>query len=185
MPRPGNRPPELAIPVASLAALRRALADEVGSDSAARALAAAGHAAGDALFTQLVNAPEDAAQPSVEGVSESAFWRKLSNLFSNRGWGTLAHSQAHEGVGSLESSDWVEANADAGANRPSCFFSTGMLANVLGNAAGAPLAVLEVECRSQGDARCRFLFGSTEAMQAVYERVGSGQSADAALAGLA
>ena len=28
------------------------------------------------------------------------------------------------------------ADGDAGAARPSCFFSTGMLANVLGNAAG-------------------------------------------------
>ena len=54
MPRPGNRPPELAIPVASLAALRNALADEVGADAAARALAAAGQAAGDSLFAQLV-----------------------------------------------------------------------------------------------------------------------------------
>jgi predicted hydrocarbon binding protein len=79
----------------------------------------------------------------------------------------------------------VEADTQSAASRPSCFFSTGMLANILGNAAGAPIAVLEVECRSQGDARCRFLFGSNEALQTLYERVGSGESIDAALAGLA
>lgn len=182
--RPG-KPPELAIPVASLAALRRALTSEVGADAAARALASAGHAAGDALFSQMAAAPDEQARPSVEGVAESAFWRKLSTLFSSRGWGTLGHAPAHEGVGSLESADWVEADTEAGASRPSCFFSTGMIANILGNAAGAPIAVLEVECRSQGDARCRFLFGSTEAMQALYDRVGSGESVDAALSRLA
>jgi predicted hydrocarbon binding protein len=185
MPRPGNRPPELAIPVASLAALRHSLAQEVGADAAARALAAAGHAAGAALFSQLATAPETNGTPTVDGISETAFWRKLSNLFSARGWGTLGHAPAHQGVGSLESADWVEADDDAGAARPSCFFSTGMLANVLGNAAGAPIAVLEVECRSQGDARCRFLFGSMEAMQAVYDQVGSGQSVESALSELA
>src|SRR5687768_7157813 len=159
MSRPGNRPPELAIPVASLAALRRSLALEVGADAAARALSAAGHAAGDALFPQLAAAPDEGATASVNGVSEAAFWRRLSNLFSTRGWGILGHAPVHQGIGSLESADWVEADNEAGAARPSCFFSTGMLANVLGNAAGAPIAVLEVECRSQGDARCRFLFG--------------------------
>jgi predicted hydrocarbon binding protein len=184
MARPG-KPPELAIPVTSLAALRRALANEVGPDAAAQALASAGHAAGDALFSQLAAAPDESAQPSVEGIGENAFWRKLSTLFSSRGWGTLGHAPAHEGVGSLESADWVEADTQSGATRPSCFFSTGMLANILGNAAGGPIAVLEVECRSQGDARCRFLFGSNEALQTLYERVGTGESIDAALAGLA
>lgn len=184
MARPG-KPPELAIPVASLAALRRALATEAGPDAAAHALASAGHAAGEALFSQLAAAPDENAPASVAGVGQMVFWRKLSTLFSSRGWGTLGHSPAHEGIGSLESADWVEADPESGALRPSCFFSTGMLANVLGNAAGAPVAVLEVECRSQGDARCRFLFGSTDAMQTLYERVGSGEHVDAALTGLA
>lgn len=174
MPRPGGRAPELAIPVASLAALRHALSKEAGPDVAARALSAAGHAAGDALFSQLGAGDE----------SEGAFWRKLTNLFSSRGWGTLVHHPAHEGVGALDANDWVEADDEASASRPSCFFTTGMLANVLGNAAGAPVTVLEVECRSRGDARCRFFFGSNEALNAVYEQLGSGVTADAALAEL-
>jgi predicted hydrocarbon binding protein len=171
-----GKPPELAIPVASLAALRTALANEVGADNAARALSAAGHAAGDALFTQL---------DDVESLSETDFWRKIANLLGARGWGTLAHSDLHDGVGALAANDWVEANPEANANRPSCFFTTGMLANLLGNAAGSPVAVLEVECRSRGDAHCRFLFGSTEAMQALYNRVGAGQPIETALQELA
>lgn len=183
MPRPGNRPPELAIPVASLAALRVALAQEVGSDAAARALAAAGQAAGDALFGQLTAAAGDSdnGAAALADVSENAFWRRLSQLFSSRGWGTLSHTPAHEGVGALATPDWVEADTKANSARPSCFFTTGVLANLLGNAAGAPISVLEVECRSRGDARCRFLFGSAEAMDAVYSRVGDGASVEAVL----
>lgn len=180
MPRQG-KPPELAIPVASLAALRHALAVQVGPDAAARALSVAGHAAGDALFTQLT-APD--AETGASDLNETVFWRKLTNLFGSRGWGTLVHSEAHEGIGALSAPDWVEADPEVSAHRPSCFFTAGMLANILGNTAKSPVSVLEVECRSRGDAQCRFLFGSEEAMLSVYDRVGMGATAEAALAEL-
>ena len=40
--------------------------------------------------------------------------------------------------------------------------------------AGDPLAVLEVECRSMGAPRCRFLIGNAEVMEHVYEEMGRG-----------
>jgi hypothetical protein len=43
---------------------------------------------------------------------------------------------------------------------------------------------MEVECRSQGDPRCRFLFGSAAALNALYARVSSGDAVDAALSKL-
>jgi predicted hydrocarbon binding protein len=172
-----RRAPELAIPVASLAALKHALVVEVGADAAARALHAAGHAAGDAWYPQL-SFGEDL------NVSESAFWRRLSQLFSSHGWGTLSHSAVHAGVGALDAVDWVEAQPEPGESRPSCFFTTGVLANLLGNVAGSDIAVMEVECRSTGAARCRFLFGSAEALNALYARVASGSTVDTALAEL-
>ena len=175
MPRPGTRAPELAIPVASLSALRRSLTAEVGGDVAARALRSAGHAAGDALFAQLSAGGE---------TSEAAFWRRFSQLFSSRGWGTLSHAPLHPGVAALDAADWVEADADASEARPSCFFTTGMLANVLGNAAGSAVAVMEVECRSAGHQRCRFLFGNADALHAVYAQVAHGADVDAAISEL-
>jgi predicted hydrocarbon binding protein len=177
MHRHSGKPPELAIPVASLAALRRALAEEAGADTAARALAAAGHAAGTALFSQL--SPDD-----ISAVSEASYWRKLSQMLRARGWGTLVHSEVHHGVGALTATDWVEADEEAQANRPSCHFTTGMLANLLGNTARSPVTVLEVECRSRGDAHCRFLFGSEEALQNLYHGVLNGASTETALAEL-
>lgn len=172
-----KRAPELAIPVASLAALRQALVAEVGADAAARALHAAGHAAGDAWYPQISG-------DDPNNISESTFWRRLGQLFSSRGWGTLSHAAVHAGVGALDAGDWVEAQPEAGESRPSCFFTTGVLANLLGNVAGSDVAVMEVECRSAGAERCRFLFGSAEALNALYTRVSSGSTVDTALSEL-
>jgi predicted hydrocarbon binding protein len=179
--RPGARPAELALPVASLAAIRQSLNQEAGPDAAANALRAAGYAAGDALFTTLT-------QPFGEGdgigdVSAGVFWRRLSQLFSTRGWGTLNHSQAHPGVGALETTNWVEA-VPGSAPRPACFFTTGLLANLLGRSAGENVAVLEVECRSTGDERCRFLFGAPETLESLYGRLRTGETVDRSIESL-
>ena len=185
--RPGSRPAELALPVGSLAAMRRALTSEVGADAAAQALRAAGYAAGDALFTALTQPFGSDGGGEASSISEwsaTTFWRRLSQLFSTRGWGTLAHETLHEGVGSLESTNWVEAQPDSSA-RPSCFFSTGLFANLLGQAASAELAVLEVECRSRGDQRCCFLFGAPETLDALYHRLRSGEAVDSSIQALA
>jgi predicted hydrocarbon binding protein len=187
MPRSGTRAPELALPVASLAAIRKALVTEVGPDGAARALQQAGFAAGDKLYDLLANhiAPTETNERNVGDVGAATFWRRLSEMFAARGWGRLAHEEVHAGVGALESTDWVEADPDSGATRPSCFFSAGVLANVLGRAANGEVGVLEVECRSRGDMRCRFLFGGTDALEAVYDAIRTGQDADSSVAQLA
>lgn len=181
MGRPGARPPELALPVASLAAMRQALAESAGADASAQALRAAGYAAGDALYTSLTQpfGGTDEGQRIGE-LAAPAFWRRLSQLFSTRGWGTLSHEAAHQGVGALESANWVEA-VPGSATRPSCFFTTGLLANLLGRAAGSSVAVLEVECRSSGAERCRFLFGAPESMTAAYDLMRSGETAETLL----
>ena len=43
------------------------------------------------------------------------------------------------------------------------------------------VAVLEVECRSAGAHRCRFLVGNTEVMEHVYDTMGRGADYEAAL----
>lgn len=187
-----SRPAELALPVASLAALRRALVEAVGADGAARALRVAGHAAGDAFFHALTRqsasspaSSETAAAASPRELEEAAFWARLSELFSSRGWGTVSHEAVHPGVGELRSGDWVEADPSTGALRPACYFSTGLLANLLGQVADDEVAVMEVECRSQGDAQCRFLFGGAAALDELFRRLQSGEDLARSLATLA
>jgi predicted hydrocarbon binding protein len=62
-----------------------------------------------------------------------------------------------------------------------CFFSAGMLADFLGRLSGEAAAVMEVECRSRGDARCRFLSAMPETLQRVYEGMTEGRSYEDAL----
>jgi len=174
------RAPELALPVPSLAAMRAALEAECGPDAAARALRAAGFAAGNALYAALSS---NEGQP-LDEMNADLFWKRLVLLFSNRGWGTFSLSQLHPGIGALDSSNWVEAVPESGAERPSCHFSTGLLANLLGSAAGAEVAVLELECRSKGDGRCRFAFGAPEIMGAVYQYMLDGADAEQSIAAL-
>jgi uncharacterized protein len=170
-----NRTQEIAIPALALRGMSDALVASVGAEAAAGALRAAGHAAGDALYEIF------AAQQEPGDLPADAFWQRLGQLFASRGWGQFRHAEIHPGVGALETTNWAEAADGAVADQPSCHFTTGMLANLLGRVAGTDVAVLEVECRSRGDSRCRFLFGGTDAVYAVYERLVEGASADAAL----
>ncbi len=181
MPRSASTSPELALPVGSLSALRNALEAQIPGDAAAQALRQAGYAAGDALFPLLGSGPDATAGD----LPEVVFWRRVSELFAARGWGRLEFAAVHPALGTLETADWVEADASDGALRPSCHFTTGLLANLLGRAAGEEVGVLEVECRSRGDLSCRFLFGGHDALGVVYEALAHGQGLDQALAQLA
>jgi uncharacterized protein len=171
-----NRQPELAMPIAALTALRHALAASMGSAAAAEALRSAGHAAGDAFYSTLTSGD------AVDTLPARQFWQRFALLFSSRGWGQFRHEEAHPGVGSLAARDWVEASADPTSEQPSCHFTTGVLANLLGRVAGGDVAVLEVECRSRGDDRCRFIFGGSDAVFAVYRQLAEGEAPDTALA---
>lgn len=183
MTQPTARPQELALPVASLAALRKALARSVGADAAAVALQEAGVAAGDAFYEMLLRAPggEDG---SAADWPETVFWRRFGELFERRGWGRIANETLHNGVGALDAFDWTESEPDSGAQRPSCFFTAGLLANLLGRVSNDEVAVLEVECRSRGDSRCRFLYGAPEVLDLVYGRVRRGEPVDESIASL-
>lgn len=176
MPSTTSRTPELALPIASLTALTDALIARVGADAAPDVLREAGHAAGDALFRVLTGSGDDLA-----GMPADRFWQHLSRMFSNRGWGTLTFSQPHIGVAALETADWFEARPDVNASAPCCHFTTGVLANLLGAIANSEVAVMEVECRTHGDQRCRFLIGGADAVYAVYERMAAGDRADRAI----
>jgi predicted hydrocarbon binding protein len=182
-----TRPTEMALPAAALGALRRALTAELGADVAARVLRNAGHDAGDAFFQILASdADATAGRDTLAQLDAAAFWRRFAQMFSSRGWGSLSHSDVHPGIAVLAASDWAEAGPDgsASAARPSCYFTTGLLANVLGKVAGGDVSVMEVECRSRGDAQCRFLFGSPDALRGVYDLLINGETTDSAVAQL-
>jgi len=145
-------------------------------EQAIAVLQEAGYAAGEGFFRSFaaVNSPTD--------LDADLLAETLSEFFTNGGWGTLTMSPVGTGALALDSSDWVEADPDT-SQTPMCFFSAGMLADFLGRLSDEPVSVMEVECRSRGDARCRFLSATPEVLQRVYEGMTEGRTYEEALSG--
>ncbi|HET7566002.1 MAG TPA: V4R domain-containing protein [Gemmatimonadaceae bacterium] len=164
----------VALSESTLGALRTALLTDADPSAAAAALQDAGYAGGDDVFIAFRDWLErrDRGEPDALGVN--MFAALASQFFREIGWGTVAIGSLHDAVATIDCDDWREANAAQGQDQPSCHLTTGLLANFFGHVSDTPLAVLEVECRSMGHARCRFLLGSTEVMTAVYQAMERG-----------
>jgi predicted hydrocarbon binding protein len=157
----------VALPRASLAALRAALMRDAGP-SAATYLQEAGYAGGDSLFTSFSEWLRGRGKPDPVEMDLPAFESAATEYFRAAGWGALSIGSLGEAVATLDSSDWGEADPGSRLAQPGCHLTTGMFASFFGKVADAPLAVLEVECRSAGADRCRFLIGNAQVMEHVY-----------------
>jgi len=174
----------LAVTKDALAALRNVLMRDTGH-AAAGWFQEAGYAGGGALFEAFRGWLDDRDAGEPESLPLDEFQRLAGEFFHETGWGSLSVGTLHDVVVTLDSPDWGEASPDAGMEHPCCHLSSGMFADFFGRVADAPLAVMEVECRSTGAERCRFLLGSAEVMQAVYEGMSQGQPYDEAVAAAA
>jgi predicted hydrocarbon binding protein len=105
----------------------------------------------------------------------------LARFFADYGWGAVTVRPLGDAVLALDSSEWAEASDEGGAEYPSCHLSCGLLADFLGRMSDGMVAVMEVECRSRGDGRCRFLAGAPETLGLVYERMAQGMGYGEAL----
>ncbi len=173
----------IALPRASLLALRAALIRDTGG-SFATFLQEAGYAGGEAVYAAfkswLVSRGDD-----VDALDVAAFQSRAAEFFRIAGWGSITISPVADVVAMVDSTDWAEADPLSALPYPSCHYTTGMLADFFGRTAAAPLAVLEVECRSAGSQHCRFLVGATEVMGHLYERMAAGEHYEAAAQALA
>lgn len=105
----------------------------------------------------------------------------LKGFFGDYGWGTLTVTELAPAVLALDSDDWAESAPEQGASYPSCHLTSGLLADFLGRMAQGPVAVMEVECRTRGDARCRFLVGAPDSLSTLYDRMARGLTYNEAL----
>ena len=174
----------IAFPRASLGALRTALIRDTGG-AFATFLQEAGYAGGDAIFASFRGWLADRGAGTPEAMGVELFQAQAAEYFREMGWGSMEITPLHDVVAIVESTDWAEADANGGLPYPACHYSTGLFADFFGRTAEAPLAVLEVECRSSGSHRCRFLVGSAEVMGHLYDRMAAGASYDEAAAELA
>jgi predicted hydrocarbon binding protein len=171
----------VALTRASLVALRTALFRDVGPN-AAGALQEAGYAGGEALFDAFARWLAVHGLTSPERLAATEFGLRATQFFLELGWGSLELGQM-EAVATIDSPDWAESDPSAPLEFPGCYYTAGVMADFFGRLAGEPLAVMEVECRSMGAARCRWLVGDGEVMQRVYDAMGQGVGYDEALAG--
>ena len=168
----------------TLIALRAALLRDAGS-AAAGYLQEAGYAGGGQLFEAFRHWLDSRNAGAPEVLDVDAFQREATEFFRQAGWGSLKIGAIHEMVATLDSEDWGEATPEHPLDHPGCHLSAGMFADFFGRVADAPLAVMEVECRTNGAARCRFLVGSTDVMQQVYDGMSKGNGYADAVEGAA
>ena len=170
----------VALPRASLAALRSALARDLG-DAFATYMQEAGYAGGESVFSAFRTWLAAEGGGDAEFLDLKTYQARAAEFFRAIGWGSLAIAPLHGVVAEVDSEDWAEADPASGMPYPACHYTTGLFADFFGRTAAAPLAVLEVECRWSGSHRCRFLVGSAEVMGHLYDRMSAGISyADAA-----
>jgi len=149
-----------------------------GSEAAqALGLQSAGYAAGAEVFANLGGS---FSEPTVNAM-ERSYWRSLSRRLSERGYGSFSANTTHPGAGLLTRRAPPEADVipELGIG---CAFTTGLLASVLTRTAGAPVAVLEVRCRTRGDGTCVFAFGSENTIGRLYATILDGKPVEHALA---
>lgn len=135
----------------------------------------AGYAAGEGLFKAFTaaNNPAD--------LDADLLAPTLSEFFTTGGWGSVTVTPVGTGALAIDSSDWSEAEPGT-SQSPMCFFSAGMLADFLGRLSEETIAVMEVECRSKGDERCRFLSATPAVLEKVYTEMTQGRTYEEALA---
>jgi predicted hydrocarbon binding protein len=80
----------------------------------------------------------------------------------------------------IDVQDWVECTGER-EETPSCHVTTGLLAAFLGRLAEDVVAVMEVECCTNGERRSRFLVGAPETLQAVFEGMSQGDDYEGVL----
>jgi predicted hydrocarbon binding protein len=156
--------------------LRSALERDTGLQAASY-LQEAGFAGGEELFAEFTawlkttRGVERPADLDAQYLSEV-----LSQFFTELGWGALTASPLGQAVLALDSTEWAEASDDGRGEFPSCHLTCGLLADFFGRLSDGLVAVMEVECRSRGDARCRFLAGAPETLSTLYDHMAQGSS---------
>ena len=155
--------------------LRAALERDTGLQ-ASTYLQEAGFAGGEELyaeFTEWLLATRGVERSGASSTPSSSA-RRCPSSSPTRAGARLEATPLGDAVLALDSAEWAESVETGGGEFPSCHLTCGMLADFFGRLSDGLVAVMEVECRSRGDARCRFLAGSPETLSTLYDRMAQG-----------
>jgi predicted hydrocarbon binding protein len=169
----------VALTRGSLLALRVALFRDFGPNAAA-CLQEAGFAGGQSLYDAFAQWLSKRGFGEPETLPAMEFAAQTGEFLHGLGWGAIELGSLGD-VATIDAAEWAESDPAYPLEFPGCYYSAGMFADLFGRLAGEGVAVMEVECRSMGASRCRWLVGTGEVMQHVYEQMGQGISYDEAL----
>src|ERR1051325_1759455 len=164
----------VAISRESLTALRASLFRDLGG-TAATYLQDAGYTGAGQVYEAFEAWLGAHGDPAPKDLSMEDFGRAVAEFFAASGWGTLTFSTSDDGVATIESADWAESVVADGSEMSGCYFTTGVLGDFFARVIDAPVSVMEVGCRSMGHPSCKFLVGTPERLQAIYDQMASGQ----------
>jgi len=151
----------------TLKRLRGSAQSNAGSD----ALRDAGYAGGSALYAAFAAQIRNSGGADPAEMTLAEFSEKANSFFSEAGWGGVRLRSSHDALAVIDIDNCWEAEAAGGG----CDVVTGVLAGFLAPLADYPVAVMEIECGSEGSASCRFLAGNAEMMDDAYERLRAGE----------
>lgn len=174
----------VGLPRDALLALRSSLFRELGGNAATH-LHAAGYAGGQAMYEAFARWCRSKKVGMPDDMATEEFGSRLSEFFTELGLGGFRVGTLGDSVLTLDSANWAESDPAQAMQFPGCYLTAGILTEFLGTIAGSPLMIMEVECRSMGGARCRFLAGSAETIQLVYEGMTHGTGYEAVVQQLA
>lgn len=160
---------------AALRSLRESLERTLG-DQAAPLLQEVGYAAGPELYQSFKSWLGTRANVEDPAELDASFLGPMaSEFFESKGWGTLTIEQLGNAAFAVDTTDWVEVGDETAASVPSCHVTTGLLAAFLTELATDVVAVMQVECLTCGDDRCRFLAGAPAVLQRVFDAMTEGR----------
>jgi predicted hydrocarbon binding protein len=166
---------DLPLTAPSLVALSPAALHRLRDTAGPQVLQEAGYASGEATFRSFAAWLPGVAGVDVPGdLAAARLAEILGRFFSTLGWGAATITALSDAVVAVDSADWAEAQTAVTLSYPSCAFTSGFLADFFTRLGEAPLAVMEVECRSRGEARCRWLVGAPDSLNTLYEHLAQG-----------
>jgi hypothetical protein len=174
----------VALSRATFDALRMAVMHD-GGVAGATLLQDAGFAGGESLYESFRGWLREQGEEDPGALSTDRFGERASEFFAAAGWGSFRLGALDDSVATVDTTDWREADPSTNLGHPGCHLTTGMLAGFFAAAGDAPIAALEVECRSAGNDRCRFLIGAAPVLTHVFEQVEQGAGYEAVVRGMA
>ena len=168
----------LALPRGAFARLRD-LVWHATAEHAPGYLQEAGYGAGEQVYQGFVNWCAKHSYGVPESIAAANFPKLAEWFFNELGWGHVSVGTIGNAVVTVDANNLPDVGAQV--QFPGCYMSSGMFADFFSRLAGAQLVSREVECRTIGNERCRFVIASAETIQHMYDGMAQGMHYEQAL----